>query len=190
MPSAKPMTSEDISKTRKILELYKNKYGTLIDSKGYARTFFSLFKPYNLFVGIDRTTIHYVLSFNNAVPGMSHFSNSDLREFGIVLADQVIKACQRDLGFRDYAYFFLSVSLLDNSPEELDKVLDEIVKQNFERELKYIVMQTRALYIPLDFVKGYISEVSEDDFTQDILVPLLNFYCLFRIVHYIENFFS
>ncbi|HYB92677.1 MAG TPA: hypothetical protein VED00_00820 [archaeon] len=171
--SVKPFTLEDNAKIENILQIYGQKYGELIDAHGHLRDEFLLFRPHNRFIGLDNNTIHIVLSFNDAFPDMMMDNRSDLRDFGVVSSNEVIAVCQRDLGYRDVAYLSLPASLLSQSPAETEAALTKISEDNFQQELKHLLMQTKNLNIPTDLVRRFISDTTEDNLTQHILIPLL-----------------
>jgi len=158
------------------IDEYIKKYTTFllneIENMSLSKSAFSLFKPHNSFFGVDTDNIHIVLSFDNAVPGMSHITKSNLRRFGKISQDEIIKACRRDLGYKEYAYFNFKSELFELSDSEVDQYLERLSKMNFDIELKSMVMQTKALYIKREKLRQYLITSSEDDFTADILVPL------------------
>lgn len=173
MLSAKALPCDLRQKTDTLLRVYTEEFGKLIDDRGFSRSAFSIFKPHNKFVGLDVSRIHFVFSFNNAVPGMSMVNQSDLREFGEVSGDQIVQICQRDLGYREYAYFNLPENLLSLTEGQARGELQKIAKQNLQKELEHIVRQTQALYVPTEWLRKYMAECSEDEFIEDILIPTL-----------------
>ena len=173
LPEPKPLTPELSREINQILGKYIKRYGELLDEKKLIRTNFALFKPNNRFITIDEKTIHFIFSFNNAIPGMSNVSMSDLTEFGKVHPQELISASQQQLGFKEIHYFSLPRELIEMDEETKIEAIDKICNEHLDREFKQLIRQTRALYISPDKIRKYISTLTEEIFTQEILVPLL-----------------
>jgi hypothetical protein len=173
MKPAKKLSNNLREQTDKLLQLYTAELGTLIDDHGLSRTAFSVFKPNNRFIGLDTSEIHFVFSFNNAVPGMAMVHHSDLREFGDVSTEQIVQVCQHNLGYREYVHFSLPANILSLSEDEIRKELQKTARDNLQRELDDIVRRAQALYVPTDLIEKYLAECTEDEFIENILLPLL-----------------
>ncbi|MFQ5815560.1 MAG: hypothetical protein ACE5G7_03590 [Candidatus Hydrothermarchaeaceae archaeon] len=161
----------DQRKVQELINEYAQKFGALLDEKGLSRHPFSLFKPHNMFYGLDQNGIHVILSFNNAIPSaMLESSGWDFR--GNVV-QEAVEVRHQDPGFEEHAEFSLPASLLTMSDSEREQAMEQIARERLEQEWQAILGQKQPLYITEDRLRGFLANASRGEFVQAILVPLL-----------------
>jgi len=161
-----------LGKIQEIINEYAQTFGALLDEKGLSRHHFSLFKPHNMFYGLDQNDIHVILSFSDAIPStMLESPNWGFQ--GNMLVDEAVEARRQATGFEEYAEFSLPASLLNMSDSERARAMEQLARERLEQEWRAILGQTQPLYITEDRLRDFLANASREEFVQAIVVPLL-----------------
>jgi len=159
-----------LGKVQEVINEYAQTFKALLEQEGLSRHPFSLFKPHNMFYGLDPNGIHVILSFNNAIP--SAMLESSGRDFQGNLVQEVMEMRQQATGFEEYAEFSLPASLLTMSDSERARAMEQIARERLEQEWRAILGQSQPLSITEDRLRGFLTSASREEFVQAILVPL------------------
>jgi len=161
-----------LGRVQEVINEYAQKFGALLEQEGLSRHPFSLFRPHNIFYGLDQNDIHVILSFNNAVPS-AMLESSNWRFHGNALVQEAVEMRQQATGLEEYAEFSLPASLLTMSDSERAQAMEQIARERLEQEWRAILGQSQPLSITEDRLRGFLASASREEFVQAILVPLL-----------------
>jgi len=135
---------------------------------------FSFGRPTNYYLAIDRKRLHLIYSsqFAGGIPEVLYI---DLRgqkseTFSLEEIGNFIRA-QR--GITDWHGVSFTASIIDASPIDKEKLIDQMTEEQLKKEFEEIVRRHQPLFIPIEQVSRFLEIGNEDSITNILLVPLL-----------------
>jgi hypothetical protein len=135
---------------------------------------FNLGKPNNFYFAVDRKKTHFIFSSDFA-GGIKEIVYVDLRtQQGENFPIQEIALFFRSQkGFTSWTGFSINTALLDKSEDEVREDAAHLAAESVKREFQELIKKFQPLFINRNQLEFFLDEASEDEFTQLLLVPLL-----------------